>query len=126
MYADLEAVVITYLTGTAGVADISVEMPNVPALPFVLVARITGGDDYITDRGVVYIETFAADRQTSSDLARLIHHRMLKLRHTYVGGVPVGHVETVNGPFWSNYQDENMERHIASYVIHSAYTATHL
>jgi len=123
-FADVEAVLVTFLSSVPGVADVSVEMSNQPSLPFVRVSRVTGGDDYITDRPVIYVETFAADRQTSSDIARRIDQKMHHLRHTVVGGVLIDHCETINGPFWSNYQDENMERHIASYTVHSRFNAS--
>ncbi len=123
-YADLEAVLIEFITTIPGVGDVGTDMPHQPVLPFVMVMRVTGHAEYYTDRGVVDVETFATTRAASYTLATTIDTQIVrKLRHSLVGGVPIGRVEPVTAPFWSNYGDELLHRHIASYVIHSFYRA---
>ncbi len=123
-YADIEAILIQFITTIPGVGDVATEMPHNPILPFVMVERVTGHAEYYTDRGVVDVETFAATRAASYTLAMTIDQRIVRtLRHSLVGGVPIGRVEPVSAPFWSNYGDELLHRHIASYAINSFYRA---
>jgi hypothetical protein len=118
-YVDVEDLLIGYLSDIPGIGDIGVEMPNLPSTPFVLVTRVSGGDDYLTDHATVDIEVFHASRTTSSDFARLIHTKMLHLRRTVVSGRGVDAVDVEQGPHWLNWGDENLQRHLMSYVIHS-------
>lgn len=119
MYGDVEAVLVTFLSAVPGIAAAAVKMPEKPPLPFVLITRISGGDDYVTDRAVVDVEVFTADRTTSSDMARTIHGQMLTLRHMTVGGVLVDYVDVLTGPTWMDYGDELLQRHLMSYRIES-------
>ena len=121
-FIDVEDMLITYLSTIPGLGGLSVEMPNLPVTPFVLITRVSGGDDYLTDRPTVDVEVFHADRTVSSDFARLVHDKMLHLRHFVVAGRGIDDVETVSGPHWLNWGDENLQRHLASYIIHSRRT----
>lgn len=116
-YPDVEALLVSYLSQLSQLRDISVRMPNSPALPFGLVTRVSGSDDYVTDRPVVDVEVFDADRTTSYTVAAAVHEHMLKLRRARVDGSLVDHVEVITGPRWVDYQDEGLQRHLASYRI---------
>lgn len=126
MYADAEGTVIAYLQDTPGVMGVSVDLPHdvLTRLPFVLVTRAGGGDNYVTDEATVDIDVFNTTRATANTMARAIHARMMRLRHTSVGGVLIDSVETVTGPMWLNYEDENLQRYLMSYIIESRITAT--
>ncbi|MGH3439975.1 MAG: hypothetical protein ACRDRN_26470 [Sciscionella sp.] len=123
MYADVEALLVTYIGGITGIAGASVELPNMPSLPFALITRIGGGDDYITDSPQVDIDIFNTTRATALATARIVHAQMMELRHTAVNGVLVDHVETITGPMWVNYQDETLQRYVASYRVDSRVVA---
>lgn len=121
MYADVEALLVAYLTPTPGVRGVSVELPQdvLTQLPWILVNRVSGGDDYITDTATVDVESFHDNRGDARTLARTVHALMMRLRHTAVNGVLVDSVETITGPQWINYDDENLKRYVASYLVES-------
>lgn len=126
MYANAEAVVVAYLLPTPGIAGVSVELPRdvLTQLPFILITRVSGGDNYVTDQATVDVDVFNTTRALTAVTARIVHARMMGLRHTSVNGVLVDNVETVTGPSWLNYQDENLQRYIMSYVIESRVNAS--
>lgn len=121
MYADVEALLVVYLAGVPGVTGTSVDLPaNVlTRLPFIQINRVGGSDDYITDSATVDVDTFHSTRAEASALARVVHAYMMRLRHTAVNGVLVDSVETVTGPQWISYEDENLQRYVATYQIDS-------
>lgn len=121
MYADVEALVVSYLASIPGVTGTSVDLPPniLTRLPFVQVNRVGGSDDYVTDSAMVDVDTFHSTRAEASTLARLVHAAMMRLRHTAVDGVLVDSVETIAGPLWISYDDENLQRYVATYQIDS-------
>jgi hypothetical protein len=126
MYADVEALLVAYLTPLTGIRGVSVDLPAdvLARLPFVQVNRVSGGDDYITDSATVDVDCFAATRVSASAVARTVHAAMMRLRHTAVAGVLVDSVETISGPQWINYEDENLQRYVATYLVESRVCAT--
>jgi len=92
---DAEDFVIAYLTSTDTVSadSISARMPATLPLPFVLVQRVAGGDDWIIDYATVSVHSFAADQTSASDTARAIHHAMRQLHSKTV--------VTVDGAQWT-------------------------
>lgn len=126
MYANAEAVVVAHLTPTPGIAGVSVELPQpvLTQLPFVLVTRVSGGDNYVTDQATVDVDVFNTTRALASVTARIVHARMMALRHTSVNGVLIDNVETITGPSWLNYEDENLQRYLMTYVIESRVNAS--
>lgn len=118
MFADVEQLLVTYVGLLTDLPNVSVRMPTSPPTPFVLVERVVGGDDYITDSPTVDLAVFHPDRTVASGLAQELHAHMLRLRHTVVGGVLVDGLDTVRGPAWLDYQDENLQRYLMSYVVH--------
>jgi hypothetical protein len=122
MYADVEALLVTYL---APAGTTSVELPNTAQdeMPFIQVTRIGGIDDYITDVANVDLDCFGSTRKQAKDTARAVQALMLQLRHTRVNGVLVDQVETVLGPTWVNFQDEHLQRYVMTYAVSSRVTA---
>lgn len=121
MYADVEELLVIYLAPVPGVRGVAVELPHdvLTRLPFIKVTRVSGGDDYLTDSATVDVDVFHATRAQASALARTVHARMMHLRHTAVNGVLVDSVETVNGPQWISYEDENLQRYVSTYLVES-------
>lgn len=121
MFADVESLLVVYLASTPGVTGVSVDLPpNVRTrLPFIQVNRVGGSDDYVTDSATVDVDAFHATRAEANTLARVVHAAMMRLRHTAVDGVLVDSVETITGPMWVSYEDENLQRYVATYQIDS-------
>jgi len=118
-FLDVEDLLITYLSSIPGLGALSVEMPNQPVTPFVLISRVAGGDDYLTDHATVDVSVFHASRTVSSDFAELVDIEMHRLRRA---GRGVDAVDVVRRPGWLNWGDENLQRHLSSYIIHSSRT----
>lgn len=122
---DVEELTVAWLAGLPGVADVGVEMPNSPSLPFVLVGRLPGGgDDKVTDTATVQLDVFAATRTGASDAAREVHARMSDLRpqatiQLSTGAARIDIAGTVEAPFWLNYRDSTLSRYVARYSIAS-------
>jgi len=128
MFIDLEEATVNYLAGVSP-GNVAVQMPtlfDIPLTePFVLVERCAGSDDRISDKGIVDVHTFHSSRDLASQSARYIHYLM----HLWTPqvGIPMSTgdvvhtdlVETIQGPFWSDYGDENLKRYTARYQITS-------
>lgn len=124
-YANTEAVLVAYLSTLPGIGGVSVEKPGTTTTyPFVMVTRLpVGSSNGRTDSPTVDVEVFHPDRATAATFARTVHHAMLHLRHTVVGGVPIDDVEHISGPGWLNYENPRIQRYIASYVVQSRINA---
>lgn len=132
MFIDTEELVVAYLQ-PLNPGYVAVEMPSEPVMPFVLITRIAGGDDRITDRGMVQVEVFHTSRDLANQLARQMHYRIQqwtpKVGVTLPStGLPVfiDRIETVQGPHYSDYGDENLKRYLARYEVVSRITSSPL
>lgn len=93
-----------------------------PLLPFVLVQRVAGGDDYITDHATIQVDSFHSDQTSASTIARQVHHAMRSLSPknvVVVNGVyaSMNHIEFEQTPIWVDYEDPLVMRYVARYVI---------
>ncbi|MFM9261871.1 hypothetical protein ACKAMS_24860 [Rhodococcus sp. 5A-K4] len=125
-YASAEQVLVAYLSTVPGVGGCSVEMPANPAYPFILVTKVpgTGTDNGITQSAMVDIEVFHPNRAAAEAFTRPVHHFMLHLRHTHIGGVLIDNVRPNGAGFgWLDYQDADVNRYLAIYTIDSRITA---
>lgn len=97
---DIEDLVIAYL-GTFDIVpagQISGRMPDQPPLPFVLVQRVAGDDDYLVDYPIVQTDSFNVDQTSASDIARAVHHAMRQLRAKTPVTMPDNSIVTPYGP----------------------------
>lgn len=87
-FADVEELVIAGLSAAAGTDAVSTSTPDQleDHLPFRRVTAGPGSDDGITDRVLVDVETFAADRGSARDLAEADRVAVLAL----AGTAPLG------------------------------------
>jgi hypothetical protein len=125
---DAEDFVIAYLTTSSvvSVGSISTRMPPQPALPFVLVQRVAGGDDWIMDYATVQVDSFGADQDSASDMSRAVHHAMRQL-HAKTSVTVAGAVWSVNRctieqtPLYLQYQESGggavSDRYVARYRL---------
>ena len=98
--ADAEDVVIAYLSSLSIVpaGQIAARMPPQPELPFVLVQRVAGDDDYLVDYPTVSIHSFHSSQTSASDIARAVHHAMRQLRSKTPVTLTGGQVVTPYAP----------------------------
>lgn len=132
MFIDTEELVVAYLQ-PLNPGSVGVEMPATPTLPFILITRVAGADDRITDRGMVQVEIYHSSRDGANAVARQMHYRIqqwtAKVGVTLPStGLPVyiDRIETVQGPHWEPYEDENLKRYIARYEVISRITSSPL
>jgi hypothetical protein len=125
MFADVESLLVAYSATVTGITASSVELPNdVQAhLRFVLVTRLGGSSDYITEHALVDFDVFGVSRAAASDAARALQNALMHLRHTAPGGVLIDDVTITSSPIWVNYQDENVQRYVLSIEIESRVVA---
>lgn len=118
-YLPPEQVVVTYLTGTCGLAAVAVEDPYdlLATLPFAKVTRVSGPTDYVTDTATVDVDSFNTDRATALATANSVHLRMLALRGTQVDGCLIDDVDVLMSPTWVDYEDEHARRYVATYIL---------
>lgn len=116
-YGDAEEILVAHLTGLPGGGGVGIELPDDPPPNFVLITELpTGRDDYFTAISHVDVEVFHPDRAACKQFSRVVHNRMMQLRHTYVNGVPVDNVETIAGFGWKYYAP-NLSRYLAEYAV---------
>jgi len=89
---DVEDIVIAYLAGFGLVPDghVAARIPENMVLPWVLVTRVAGGDDWIVDYATVQVDSFHGDQTAASTLARAVHHQMRQLRPQLTVELPSG------------------------------------
>ncbi|KZM70758.1 hypothetical protein [Nocardia terpenica] len=112
----------TYLLRVDGIGSAGTKLR--PVWPFVLITVIaSGGDNYLWSRHLVDVEVFHSDYSAGADFTRRVHDHMMRLRHSYVDGVPISDVATIHGFGDLDYQDDTVHRFIAEYEIESSVDA---
>lgn len=126
---DVEDFVIAYLTAqnVIGSGSVSARMPTVPRLPFALVQRVAGGDDFIVDHATIAVNTFDSDQTSASTIARNIHHAMRKISPKTVvtafdgSTVNVYRCVTEQTPLFLEWEPTGggtvLSRYVARYII---------
>ncbi len=117
-FADLESLVVTYLEANTATRAVTT-LPTLleAAMPIYRVTGIGGVDDKISDRVRLNVESFAALRATSYDMAEIARQAMRSMAHTLVSGWLIDTVETLSRPTWIDYQNDHVQRFIATYEI---------
>lgn len=120
--ADVEELVVAYLSQTF--ANVGIEMPVNPPLPFYLVNGLTAPSDWVTEYDDVSIHAFAATRTAASDAGRALHNVMNpwvftpKLSFTLsTGTTGIDRLCILEKPCWRNYQNPNLSRYCGRYRI---------
>jgi hypothetical protein len=78
---DVEDVVIAYLSSLCIVpaGQVSARMPSTPAMPFILIQRVAGGDDFIVDSAAISVHAFNSDQTGACTVAEKVRHAMRQL-----------------------------------------------
>ena len=108
--------------------QLSARMTDQPVLPFILVQRVAGDDDYLVDYATLSVHSFNVDQTSASDIARTVHHAMRQLRgktpvtmpDNYVV-IPYGPCKTEQTPIYVPWEPSGggavMSRYVARYRI---------
>ena len=119
-FADVEALLVAALEAVLPSTSVVTRLPAdlEAALPVARVAAVGGRDRGVTDTCRVDVDTFAADRPTSHDLAQACRATLHALRHTTtVDGWLVDRVITEVRPMWVDYQNDRVQRYVATYTV---------
>lgn len=127
---DVEDLVIAYLSPFLIVpqGQIAGRIPVNPPTPFVLVQRVSGGDDWIVDYPTVSVHSFDVDQTSASDIAWAIHQKMRQLRAKTPITMPDNSVVTPYGattveqtPIYVEWEPSGggatLDRYVARYNI---------
>lgn len=91
------------------------------SLPFVRVYRFAGGDDRITDRAVIGVDTFAGTRSDARSLAEQVRQRLIAAPHVveFDDGlvVVIDTAITSEGPHEVPWGDAAVRRRAATYSL---------
>ena len=127
--ADVQELLVSYLSTQLINVPISTKMPPNPTYPFVLINRISGGDDMVTDMGTVSIHSFQtgptpeAAETAANTLSRQVHLAMKQLvpsvavlmsNGTYAS---IDSMHVVESPRWEDYGDKQIQRYVARYHV---------
>ena len=119
-FADVEALVVDHLETVTGTRTVT-KLPELleAAMPIYRVGVVGGVDDKLTDRARIQVESFAATRADSADLAEVAREAMHGLAHTVVAGWLVDTTETLSRPMWVDYANDHVQRFVATYQVDS-------
>jgi hypothetical protein len=118
-YADVEALLTSWLQGQLGAAArVVTETPANITQTLVQVIRIGGARRFTFDHATVDIECFATTRQLAramSDQVGLLLEQTLPGQR--IGAGSVGAVICTSGPSWLPWDDTNVRRFGATYQV---------
>jgi hypothetical protein len=119
---DAEELVVAYLGTTYN--NVSVDLPpNWTVFPFILVTKIDGPDDMVTEYPCVQLDCFHTDRTSASTFAYQVHNVMKR----WTAQVPVllsdGVYHNIDGlyvtesPHYEDYASKEVRRYCMRYHI---------
>ena len=85
--------------------------------PLVVVRRIGGGDNKITDQPRLQVQAYGSTRVQARDLAELCRQTILASPATKVAGVNIDRAVTESGPAFVDYGQPGIHRYIATYRL---------
>ena len=113
-FADIEDFVLELL-GPAGPTVLAT--PEVITPPLIVIRRIGGDDDAITDLPRIQVDTFGATRRQAADLAEACRQRILAAPATGFGHASIDQSWTESAPVFVAYGDRNSQRYVATYRL---------
>jgi|SRR5882762_2634294 len=120
-FANIQAILVTYLATLTGIAAVSTKTGTLVAsgMPFVRVQRIGGSDDWFNDDARVDIDVFASTELAAWQYSDNVRQAMIGMSGHDFSGRTIDHVETTVAPSWRDYQNELVQRYVATYTITS-------
>lgn len=120
---DVELLLTRWARATLPDNEFGTEAPSnlADVLPWHRVTRLPGTDIELTlERALIDVDSFAADRTEASDAARALKDAMTyKLPGLYVPdlGAAIGAVRVVASPAWRAWDNTNVRRYGATYLV---------
>lgn len=112
-FADIEDIALVLL---APVGTTVLATPEIITPPLVVIRRIGGADDTITDTAWIQVDTFGATRRTAADMAEQCRQLILAAPATGFGHASIDQTWTESAPSFVSY-DRNSQRYVATYRI---------
>jgi hypothetical protein len=113
-YPDAEDIGLA-LFASAGSTVLATPVLIVP--PLIVVRRVGGGDDGLTDRPRLQVQTFGASRATARDLAEECRQLVTAAAATAVAGALIDRTGTESSPVYLDYGDPAVHRYLAIYRL---------
>lgn len=85
--------------------------------PLVVVRRVGGFDDKITDQALLQVQTFGGSHAQGRALAEQCRQRVFAAVATEAAGVSIDRVSTESAPQFVDYGDLKLHRYVAVYGI---------
>lgn len=118
-FVEVQGLLVNYFTGLGVYAGVSTKTPAnlLNVLPFARIQRIGGVDTTVEDEAHIDIDTFAATEAAACDLAMSARESMFGLNNKVIDGSLIDKVRTLIAPVWVDWQDENVQRYVATYTL---------
>lgn len=113
-FADVEDVVMALL---ASAGPTVLATPTTITAPLIVVRRVGGFDNGITDVARIRVQTFGGSHATASALAETCRQLILASPATRVGGVSIDLAVAENAPVYVDYGQPPLQRYIATYRL---------
>lgn len=85
--------------------------------PLIVIRRVGGGDNRITDQPRLQIQAYGSTRLQARDLAEECRQLVLASPATQVAGVSIDNAFTESGPAFVDYGQPSIHRYIATYRL---------
>lgn len=103
------------LLATAGDVRLATPVDLVP--PIIVVRKVGGTDDGITDRPRLEVQVYESSRVAARDLAEQCRQIVLAAPATQVAGVSIDKTATETSPTFVDYGIRTVHRYIATYRL---------
>lgn len=91
--------------------------PETLTFPLVIVNRVAGFDDALTDTIAIQVDAFGSNRRQAVDVAEHCRQLILAAPATEVRGVSIDNAWTEAAPAFVAYDDRNTQRFVGTYRI---------
>lgn len=110
----------TWLEADLGTSNVSSRLPAnlASVLPWLQLQRVGGPDDgYALDMPTMNFQCYAADEPSSSAFAYQVAASVRRMKGQTVNGGAVTYLRKLSGPFWVDYENPAVSRHILTYEL---------
>ena len=117
---DVEELLVSFLSPLGQCGTV---MPPMPTMPYILISRLSGGDDWVTEEATVSVHCFHSSRSLAAEFSRTVHNQMKNLlartpilmsNGSYAN---VDYVYVIESPAWRDYEDKTIWRYCGRYRI---------